>query len=79
VNPKAAHIGYKQVYFSDTHNPHTTRPILAALYKRDELAPGNIVVGPAIIVQLDTTTIIPPGWASAVDSRGNLVIDWRGA
>ncbi len=79
VNPKAAHIGYKQVYFSDTHSPHATRPILAALYKRDELAPGNIVVGPAIIVQLDTTTIIPPGWASAVDSRGNLVIDWRGA
>jgi N-methylhydantoinase A len=32
------------------------------------------VRGPAIVEQLDTTTVIPPGQRATVDRIGNLVI-----
>jgi N-methylhydantoinase A len=78
VNPKAAHIGYKQVYFTDASSPQAARPIHAALYERGLLAPGNIVIGPSIIFQFDTTTVIPPGWVASTDGWGNLVVEGRG-
>jgi N-methylhydantoinase A len=79
LNPRAAHIGYKQVYFSEPRLPRAARPMLTALYDREALSPGNIVVGPAVVFQLDTTTIIPPGWAAMVDAWRNLVVERRGA
>ncbi len=78
LHPKAAHVGYKQVYFSDTTTPHAARPVPTALYERERLLPGNMVVGPAAIFQLDTTTVIPPGWAATVDGWGNLVVEGTG-
>jgi N-methylhydantoinase A len=77
LDPKAAHIGYKQVHFADDESSPAARPIFAALYARERLAPGNIVVGPSVIFQLDTTTVIPPGWAASVDGWGNLVMEKR--
>jgi N-methylhydantoinase A len=74
VNPRPAHIGYKQVHLSDADAPDASRPILAALYQRDKLLPGNIVVGPAIIFQPDSTTLIPPDWFALVDGWRNLVL-----
>ncbi len=73
ADPRKAHSGYKPVYFADPDAPHAARPLPAALYERERLAPGNIVVGPAILFQLDTTTAIPPDWAATVDGWGNLV------
>jgi N-methylhydantoinase A len=77
LDPKAAHIGYKQVHFADYESSRAARPIFAALYARERLAPGNIVVGPSVVFQLDTTTVIPPGWAATVDGWGNLVMERR--
>lgn len=45
-----------------------------ALYARTDLAPGHRFAGPAIIGQDDTTTVVPPGFAVAVDAFGNLII-----
>ncbi|RPI49515.1 MAG: hydantoinase/oxoprolinase family protein, partial [Chloroflexi bacterium] len=75
ADPQAAHAGYKPVHFAASGAPRAARPMFAALYERDRLAPGNIVVGPAVIWQLDTTTVIPPGWAATVDAWGNLVAE----
>ncbi|MCL7452315.1 MAG: hydantoinase/oxoprolinase family protein, partial [Anaerolineae bacterium] len=75
VDPRAAHIGYKQVYFADTNAPRAARPMPTALYERARLVPGNIVIGPAIIFQMDTTTVIPPRWAATVDEWQNLVVE----
>lgn len=75
LDPKEAHIGYKWVHFADAGSPRAARPILAALYERDRLAFGNMIVGPAVIFQLDTTTVIGPGWSATVDEWGNLVIE----
>jgi N-methylhydantoinase A len=45
-----------------------------AIYEREELAPGMLIPAPAIIVQYDTTCVIPPGWQASVDRHGNLVL-----
>jgi N-methylhydantoinase A len=34
-----------------------------------------MVAGPAVIVQDDTTTVIEPGYAGAVDRFGNILIE----
>jgi N-methylhydantoinase A len=41
---------------------------------REQLGAGAAVTGPAIVEQLDATTVIPPGQRATVDRAGNLVI-----
>ena len=52
-----------------------TGPERTPIYQRDELHSGNALQGPAIVVQMDTTTVIPPGWNGLVDPLGNLVLE----
>ena len=52
--------------------PHDT-----AVVARDDLRAGHRLTGPLVVEQLDTTTVVPPGVACAVDERGNLLIDCR--
>ena len=44
------------------------------LYLRDTLRTGNLFQGPALVLQMDTTTVVPPGWTGEVDPFGNLVL-----
>lgn len=53
------------------------RPVRAPVFERAELPPGGEIAGPAIVVQLDATTVIPPSWSARVDSYGNLVLEMR--
>jgi N-methylhydantoinase A len=46
----------------------------AMLYDRTKLQAGNVVKGPAVILQMDTTTLILPGHAGKVDDFGNILI-----
>jgi N-methylhydantoinase A len=41
---------------------------------RAQLGVGAVVTGPAIVEQLDATTVVPPGRRATVDRIGNLVI-----
>jgi N-methylhydantoinase A len=45
------------------------------LYQRDLLRYGNIIDGPAVVLQMDSTTSIPPGWTAEVDGYGNLIVE----
>ncbi|MFP6749786.1 MAG: hydantoinase/oxoprolinase family protein [Alphaproteobacteria bacterium] len=45
------------------------------LYQRDKLPIDQVVEGPAIILQKDTTTIIPPGARATAQAGGNLLIE----
>jgi N-methylhydantoinase A len=47
----------------------------APLYDRNKLAPGIIVPGPAIVMEMDSTTVILPGHDAKVDEVGNLLIN----
>ena len=60
-------LGDREVWFEG--------PARAAVYDRLRLSPGDRLVGPAIVVQMDATTAIPPGWSGAVDAWGNLVLE----
>jgi N-methylhydantoinase A len=48
---------------------------LTPYYDRERLQAGNQIAGPAAIFQLDTTTIILPGWAGVVDAWGNVNLE----
>jgi N-methylhydantoinase A len=49
-------------------------PFDTPIYWRDDLPAGVRLAGPAIVEQLDSTTVIPPGSAGEVDSRLNILI-----
>jgi N-methylhydantoinase A len=51
--------------------------LTAAVYRRDELAPGQTLDGPAIFVQYDTTVVVPPGFRVTVDRWLNLIGEAR--
>jgi N-methylhydantoinase A/oxoprolinase/acetone carboxylase beta subunit len=51
--------------------------LATAIHDRAALKAGNVVAGPAVIEQMDTTTLVPPGLAARVDAHGNLVIALR--
>jgi N-methylhydantoinase A len=48
------------------------------IYRREHLAAGAALTGPAIVEQLDTTTVIEPGDRAAVDAFGNIEITVKG-
>ena len=47
----------------------------AVIYDRSQLGVGTVIPGPAIIVEMDSTTLILPGHAATVDKVGNLLIN----
>jgi N-methylhydantoinase A len=46
----------------------------APVYQREMLPLGAVFAGPAVVQQVDATTIIEPGWTARVDEIGNLRI-----
>jgi N-methylhydantoinase A len=44
----------------------------AQIYKRDALGAGDVLDGPAVIEQEDTTILVLPGWRGRTDALGNL-------
>jgi len=49
-------------------------PLEASVYLRAALKAGNRLAGPAVVQQMDTTTLIPPQVVATVDRHGNLVV-----
>jgi len=47
----------------------------AVIYKRMPLHSGLVIPGPAIISEMDSTTVILPAYAATVDDVGNLLIN----
>lgn len=43
-------------------------------YDRTQLLAGNVIAGPAVIEQLDSTTVLPPGSTASVSPDGTIVI-----
>jgi N-methylhydantoinase A len=50
-------------------------PTPTAVCDRAALGPGAAFRGPVVVTQMDSTTVIPPGWRATVDSRANLVLE----
>jgi N-methylhydantoinase A len=47
----------------------------AAVYERAALSRGDTFRGPAIVVQMDSTTAVPPRWHLQVDAARNLILE----
>ncbi len=46
----------------------------AGIYDRGRLGAEDIVAGPAIVSEMDSTTVVLPGYSATVDAVGNLLI-----
>ena len=44
------------------------------VYKRHKLGKGVVLKGPAIVEEVESTTVLPPGWVLQVDDTGNLIL-----
>ena len=51
----------------------------AALVVREDLRPGDVVPGPAIIAEKNATTVVEPGWEATLTVRDHLVLERRQA
>jgi 5-oxoprolinase (ATP-hydrolysing) len=49
----------------------------AALVVREDLRPGDIIAGPAIIAEKNATTVLEPGWEANLTALDHLVLDRR--
>ncbi len=47
----------------------------AALYRRTDLAAGQRVAGPALVVEAGSCTVVEPGWALTMTHRGDLLLE----
>jgi N-methylhydantoinase A len=56
------------VWFGPNH------PIETSVLERSSLSVGEYLPGPALIVQPDTTILIPPDWIARVDPYHNLIL-----
>ena len=66
---EAARLGEREVYY-DRDSGLTMTPV----YDRALLGLGHEINGPAIIEQLDTTTVVYPGQSAVVDDYRNIII-----
>jgi N-methylhydantoinase A len=62
----------RKVFFGKEHGMLNTQ-----IYDRDKLEPGHRIEGPAIVEQLDTTTVIHPEQEATVDEYRNLIVTER--
>ncbi len=47
----------------------------ASLVVREDLRPGDVIAGPAIIAEKNTTTVVEPGWSARLTDLDHLVLD----
>ncbi len=66
-DPSAAIIGRRTVVID--------RPVEVPVLRREALLAGNLIEGPAIVAQMDSTTLIKPGWRASVEATGDMVLE----
>ncbi len=71
LSPDHALLGERPMIFAT--GEHTAR-----IYDRERLRHGNHIVGPALIVQSDSTILLPPDWEAQIDAYGNIAARFTG-
>ena len=69
-DPSAAKIGRREVWLRETG-----AFVSCPLYDRERLAAGNRIEGPAIVEQMDATTLVVPSATATVDRFLNLLLE----
>jgi N-methylhydantoinase A len=68
-SPCAAHTGTRPVYFGEVGGF-----VLSEVYDRYALRVGNLVEGPAIVEEVDSTTVVHPGYEAEVAQFGVMML-----
>ena len=71
-DPSDARLTAQTIYVDSGHHE-------APIYDRAKLAAGNIIEGPAIVMQLDSTTLVLPDHDGEIDAIGNILLRPRQA
>jgi N-methylhydantoinase A len=66
-DPKAAEVATQAVFMEG-------KSLTARVYDRAKLEAGNVMAGPAIVMEMDSTTVILPEHRGHVDPHGNILI-----
>jgi len=67
ASPKAAIVGYQPAYMD-------AQKVTATVYDRSKLKAGNLISGPAIVMEMDSTTVVLQGHHGLVDEFANILI-----
>ena len=67
--PDAARAGERPVYFDEAGGF-----VVTPVYRRERLLAGHALEGPAIVEQMDSTTVILPGQRATIDAHANILI-----
>ena len=70
--PTEARRGELPVYFGRSERQRAL--VDCTVYDRDALLAGNVVVGPALVLEMGATTVLNPGFRLAVTPLGSLLI-----
>ena len=68
VDPSAGRTGTTRMFVDGAERD-------ASVYDRSKLLAGNLITGPAMITEMDSTTLILPDHVGEVDSLGNILIN----
>ena len=60
----------RRVYFDPRE------PVDCPIYERSDLSPNDVITGPAVIEELDSTTLVHPGQTLTVGERGLASLVW---
>lgn len=60
-------VGTREVWFSEN--------IQTKVFLRNDLGPGTRIAGPAVIQELSSATIVPPGATASVDPQENILLE----
>lgn len=74
AEPERFEAGAGEAPFDERRIVFGRRERTARILRRDDLAPGTEVGGPAVIVEATATTVVPPGATVSVDTLGTLVM-----
>ncbi len=66
-NPEKAKIEVREIFLKDNY-------VEASIYRKSKLCANNIIKGPSIIEQFDSTTLVSEGWNAEVKSDGHLLL-----
>ena len=66
---EAVPLGYRDIWFDGD------APTRTPIYRRESLFHGWSLIGPAVVEQLDTTTVAFPGDNIRLDHAGNLIVE----
>jgi N-methylhydantoinase A len=68
--PDEARVGERPVYFDEAGDF-----VVTPIYRRERLLAGHLLNGPAVVEQMDSTTVVLPGQHALVDAHANLIVE----